>query len=195
MEMLPRGTKTRSAQQISEFFDSIGGELDTKCGNNSWVWTATCLRDDFAKAVEVYADVVNNPSFPDAELAAMKKRVLADDRPAGCRLDAAGDAVLQKAYFGPMSSPYQYLPIGTAENVQGFTAGAGAGLVREKVLGSKKVLAVYGDVDPARRRRSCGKYFGKGIEAHQRDATTAGPRGTRRPAAGRRRRSSWTGSR
>ena len=39
MEMLPRGTKTRNAQQIAEFFDSIGGDLDTACGNNSWAGT------------------------------------------------------------------------------------------------------------------------------------------------------------
>ena len=75
MEMLCPRHQDAHAEQIAEFFDSIGGDLDTKCGNNSWIWNATCLREDFAKAFEVYADVVNNPSFPEPEFAAMKKRV------------------------------------------------------------------------------------------------------------------------
>src|SRR5262249_40042483 len=53
MEMLPRGTKTRSAQQIAEFFDSIGGDLETTCGNNSWGWTVTCMKGDIEKAMGV----------------------------------------------------------------------------------------------------------------------------------------------
>ena len=68
MQLLPRGTKTRNAQQIAEFFDSIGGDLETACGNNSWYWNATCMKEDFEKAMEVYADIVNNPAFADAEL-------------------------------------------------------------------------------------------------------------------------------
>src|SRR4029079_12304202 len=50
MELLPRGTRTRSAEQIAELFDSIGGDLSTSCGNNSWSWNATCLKEDFPKA-------------------------------------------------------------------------------------------------------------------------------------------------
>ena len=96
MEMLPRGTKTRSAQQISEFFDSIGGDLDTKCGNNSWIWNATCLREDFAKAFEVYADVVNNPSLPGRRIRGDEEARRGRDRPAGRRLDPAGGAIFQE---------------------------------------------------------------------------------------------------
>ena len=36
MELLPRGTKTRSAQQIAELLDSIGAEINTGTGNNTW---------------------------------------------------------------------------------------------------------------------------------------------------------------
>jgi zinc protease len=173
MEMLPRGTKTRSAQQISEFFDSIGGDLDTKCGNNSWVWTATCLRDDFAKAFDAYADVVNNPSFPDAELAAMKKRVLAEIAQEDADWTQQALRFFKKAYFGPMNSPYQYLPIGTAENVQGFTADQARDWYTNKVLGSKKVLAVYGDVDPAEAERIVRQHFGKGKKPEAPEAKSA----------------------
>src|SRR5207253_1251294 len=38
MEMLMRGTKTRSAAQIAEFFDATGGSMSSGCGSNSWHW-------------------------------------------------------------------------------------------------------------------------------------------------------------
>ena len=67
MEAVSRGTKTRSAQQIATFFDSIGGQFETTTGNNSWVWQSQCLRDDLPAAIDVFADVVSNASFPDDE--------------------------------------------------------------------------------------------------------------------------------
>ena len=42
-------TKMRNAEQIAEFFDLIGGDLETGCGNNSWYWKITCLKSDFEK--------------------------------------------------------------------------------------------------------------------------------------------------
>src|SRR6185295_15931247 len=60
MLLISRGTKNRSAQEIAQFFDSIGGDLSGTCGNNSWNWSATCLKDDLGKTLEVFADVVRN---------------------------------------------------------------------------------------------------------------------------------------
>ncbi len=157
MEMLSRGTATRSAQQIAEFFDSIGGDLEAACGNNSWSWTASCLKDDFAKAFEVYADVVNNPAFPDDELATMKQRVLAQI--ASQDADWTGQAFrfFKEKYYGPLGSPYQFMAIGQEKNVNAFSAGQLRDWYQQKVLPSRRVLAIYGDVDPARAEEMARK--------------------------------------
>src|SRR6476469_9616294 len=47
MQSLTRGSRTRDARQIAEFFDSIGGDVGAMCGNNSWGWSANCLAHDF----------------------------------------------------------------------------------------------------------------------------------------------------
>ena len=160
MEMLPRGTTTRTAQQIAEFFDSIGGTLQTASGNNSWVWTATTLKEDFDKAFEVYADVVHNPAFPEAEVELMKKRVLAQIASQDADWHTQAMRYFKQQYYGPQNSPYQFMPQGTAENVKSFTPDQLRQWYRQKILPARRVLAVYGDVDPARVELLARKHFG-----------------------------------
>ena len=162
MEMLPRGTKTRSAQQIASFFDSIGGDLETGCGNNSWFWNAQFLKDDFDKAFEVYADVVNNPAFPGDELEPVRKRTLAAIASQDADWFQQAQRFFKRVYFGPSNSPYQFLPIGTAETVQTFTADQMRQWYGDKVTKAPRVLAIFGDVELERARDVAQRYLGGG---------------------------------
>jgi zinc protease len=146
MEMLARGTKTRSAEQIAEFFDSIGGDLDTGSGNNSWYWNMTCLKEDFPKAMQVWGDVVSNPSFPQEEIPAVRQRILGDIESQDADWNQQATRFFRKSYFGPMKSPYQFMPIGQKEIIEK----AGPDQLRDwyqtKVLKGRRVLAIFGDV-------------------------------------------------
>jgi zinc protease len=150
MEMLPRGTKTRSAKQIAEFFDSIGGDLAASCQNNYWSVEANCLKEDFAKTFEVYADVLNNPAFPDAELDGIKQRVLAEIDSQDADWTAQAFRFFKQKFYGPMNSPYQFLPIGQAPVVKELTTQHLRDWYGGKVAPARRVMAIYGDVDPAK---------------------------------------------
>jgi zinc protease len=165
MEMLPRGTKNRTAQQIAEFFDSIGGDLNTGCGNNSWFWSADCLTDDFARTMEAFADVVNNPSFPDDELKPMKERILAEIEGQDADWEQQALRFFKKQYYGPQNSPYQFLVPGTKENVAKFTADDLQNWYTQKILGKRRVIAIYGDVDLTTAQTLASKYLGGGAKA------------------------------
>jgi zinc protease len=162
MKMLPRGTKTRTAQQIAEFFDSIGGDLDTAAGNNSWSWAATCLKGDFDKTMDVFGDVVNNPVFPDAETEQMKQRVTAQIESQDADWHAQAMRFFRSKYFGPRKSPYQFLAIGTKENVAGFTVEQMRKFYADHVLNGRRVIAIYGDIDLAKAKAAATKQLGSG---------------------------------
>lgn len=164
MELLTRGTRTRSAQQIAQFFDSIGGSLNASCGNNTWSWSASCLKEDFEKTMEVYADVVHNPAFPENEIDQMKQRILARIEGQDADWSAQAMRYFKKTYFGPMDSPYQFLPIGTKENVEGFTAEQMRRWYDEEIIPSRRVLAIFGDIDEEQAKKLAMEYFGKGEE-------------------------------
>jgi zinc protease len=147
MQMLPRGTTTRSAEQIAEFFDSIGGSIETACGNNTWYWNSSCLKSDFDKTMDVYGDVVNHPAFSDTELAAMKQRVDAQISSEDADWTAQSTRFFKHEFYGPKNSPYQFMPEGTTENVDKFTADQLRDWYTQKVLAFHRVIAIYGDID------------------------------------------------
>ncbi len=162
MSLLTRGTKTRSAEQISEFFDTIGGTMDAGCGNNSWSWSASCLTADFDKTMDVYADVVKNPAFADAEVAAMKKRVDAEIASEDADWEAQSMRFFKHEFYGPSKNPYQFLPIGSAESVDKLTAEDLKKWYETKVTKGHRVLAIYGDVDPKHAEDVARKLIGEG---------------------------------
>ena len=164
MEMLPRGTTHRNAEQVAEFFDSIGGDLNTGCGNNSWFWQADCLTNDFAKTMEAYADVVNNPSFPEEELKPMQERIQAQIQGEDADWEQQSLRFFKKQYYGPQNSPYQFLVHGSRENVARFSVDDMKKWYTEKVLTSRRVLAIYGDVDLQTAKQLAESYFGSGAK-------------------------------
>src|SRR5947209_3685000 len=147
MEMAPRGTAARSAQQIAEFFDSIGGDLKTDSGNNSWTWQADCLKGDFARTMDVFGDVVANPTFPDSEITPMRQRLLADIESQDADWFAQSNRFFKQKYFGPLNSPYQFAASGSKEIIGAATASQLKDWYKSKILSSRRVIAIFGDVD------------------------------------------------
>ena len=162
MQMVTRGTRTRNAEQIAEFFDSIGGDVEAACGNNSWYWKTTCLKGDFDKAMEVYGDLVNNPAFADTELKPMKDRMAAAIAGQDADWTAQATRYFKKEFYGPLHSPYQFPIAGTNDNIKRFSAEQVSDWYHKKVLGGKKVLAVFGDIDPKQAQSAAQKYLGNG---------------------------------
>jgi zinc protease len=174
-----RGTKTGSAQEVAEFFDSIGGSMNTALGQNSWYWTASIMTQDFDRAMAVYAEVVNNPSFPESELTPMRQRILATIEGQEADWNLASMKFFKEKYYGPRNSPYQFLPIGTKENVSAVTREQVQKWYDEKVRASRRVLAIYGDVDLEKAKSLAAKYLGQGkklaSQARQEPAALAQP--------------------
>jgi zinc protease len=179
MRMLPRGTTTRSVRQIAEFFDSVGGDLSTSAGNNSFSWSASCLTGDVGKVVDVLADVVYNPAFDEKELAAMKTRLSAAIDSQDDDWTSQAFRFFRKAYFGPTGSPYQFTALGTKQNVGKFDAKALRDWYTSRALVGTRVLAIFGDVSTEAANALARKLEGPGDKP--RPAPTSMP--TARPWA------------
>ncbi len=68
-ELMRRGTKKRSPEQVSEELDFIGAHLDFSASPDFVQGSAEFLKKDAAKALELLADVLRNPKFPGKEVA------------------------------------------------------------------------------------------------------------------------------
>jgi len=75
-DMLTKGTKTRTATQIAESMEFLGGSIGTATGWNNSTVTATFTSDKLDKAMAIMADVVLNPSFKQSEIDLVKTQAL-----------------------------------------------------------------------------------------------------------------------
>ncbi|WP_375330882.1 M16 family metallopeptidase [Candidatus Tisiphia endosymbiont of Oplodontha viridula] len=64
-----KGTKTRSAKQIAEEFDSIGGHFNAYTSHEQTVYYSKILNENCYKALEILADIIQNSVFSKEEIA------------------------------------------------------------------------------------------------------------------------------
>lgn len=67
------GTKSRSAEQIAQEAASMGGQVAVGVGEDQTTISADVLADFAPAMVELLADIVRNPAFPESELERLKR--------------------------------------------------------------------------------------------------------------------------
>ncbi len=77
MNMLDEGTTSRSALEISEEMAMLGANMGSFSNLDVSVVTLSALKENLAASLDLYADVILNPSFPQNELDRLKKQQLA----------------------------------------------------------------------------------------------------------------------
>lgn len=154
-----RGTKTRTAEQIAEFFDSRGGAIGGKSGNNTTYFTAETLKDDYPDALKVLADVVMNPTFPRKELDRLRPRVLNAIDQIDDQWRSELTSFFRRRFFE--KSPYRFMTIGRTESVKALMPAAFKEHHAKWFKGGNGVLAVFGDIDVAKAEKLARDAFAK----------------------------------
>ena len=77
-EFLTEGTKTRTAKDIANQAADMGGEIGINTGLDQSFAAGEVLSEFAPKFIELLADVVQNPSFPEKELERIKNNMLRD---------------------------------------------------------------------------------------------------------------------
>jgi predicted Zn-dependent peptidase len=74
--MVFKGTQRRSARQIAEEMEDVGGQLNAWTSRDSTMFHARLLARDLPLGVDLVADLVSNPRFDEGDLAREKEVVL-----------------------------------------------------------------------------------------------------------------------
>jgi zinc protease len=77
LDMLDEGTTTRTSEQISERLAALGASINMFCDLDACHVTLNALRDKLDPSLEIYTDVLLNPSFPQKDLDRIKQNTLA----------------------------------------------------------------------------------------------------------------------
>jgi zinc protease len=155
--MLLKGTKTRTAEQIADSIESVGGEISTIAGNNSFGVGARVMREDFDLGLDVVADVLQNPVFPDDKLTRERETQLAELKAEQDQVLRAGQQVLREALY--TRHPYRLNPLGKADTVAKLTRANLADFHRRFVVPNNMVICAFGDVNAAEVRKKIEAKF------------------------------------
>jgi zinc protease len=157
--MLDKGTAEHSAQQIAEYFDSIGGRLSMSAGRSTIYGSATVLKDDFPQAAALFAECFVRPTFPEDEFAKVKTLALGA---IARRADDPRAEVFELFYDNlPKTSPYHLVQGGKVETIEPLAAGDLRAYHARYFVPDNMVVAVFGDVDPEEAIERVEQHFGR----------------------------------
>lgn len=74
LEMLVEGTKTKSSEEIADFFDTYAAEVDTSIGFEFLQINLTSTKKHFLKVLPVFRELLTEAVFPGQELAKKKRQ-------------------------------------------------------------------------------------------------------------------------
>lgn len=156
--MLDKGTQSHSAEEIAEYFDSVGGRLAMSSGRNTIYGSATVLKDDFPQALGIFAECVTKPTFPEDEFEKMKTLALG----AIARRAANPQSEIFEVFYDnlPKSTPYHIVQGGKADTVEKLTPMSCAAYHKKYFVPQNMVVAVFGDIDTKSALKMVKQHFG-----------------------------------
>ncbi len=99
------GTKTRSGDQINEELEFIAATVEARGGDEFLTVTGSSLKKDFGKLMEIYADLVMNPAFPQDKLDLARNQSLENLRRQWDRPILVSNIIFEEKLYGA-DSPY-----------------------------------------------------------------------------------------
>ena len=153
-----KGTARRSARQIAEDIENVGGDINAATSVEYTSYTARVLGENVDVALDVLGDIVINSVFDEAELAREKGVILqeyaaVEDTPD----DLIYDAFMETAFAGqPVGRPI----LGTPDTIRSFDADTIRAFLAREYIPAKMVLAAAGNVDHAQIVDATERLFG-----------------------------------
>ena len=157
-KMLMQGTQSRSAEQIALEIESIGGSIDTFGGNNSFGVNTEVLSSDFTTALEVMADVMLKPSFPEDAFERECRIQLETIRAHRDHLLQSCSRIMRRALFG--ATGYGLDSVGSEESVAAVKVPDLTLFHKQLAVPNNCVLAIFGDIKTADVKEAIEKTFG-----------------------------------
>ncbi len=155
---LLKGTKNRTAAEIAEQVESAGGQIGADNGNNSFSVSVEVMKPDLALGLDVLADVLQNPVFPEKEVELERAAQMAAVKAENEQITAVARNLLREKLFE--NHPYALRTSGRLESVEKLSPADLRAFKDEYLVASNGVLAVFGDVKAEEVLKLVEKEFG-----------------------------------
>jgi zinc protease len=145
VNLLEEGTKSRGALELEADLNEIGAALSTEGLMESSAVSLTTATLHLERALDLFADVVLNPSFPDGEYLRLKLRRLAELKDRADNAEQIAEDVLPRLLYHP-DHPYARARLGTIESIKSITREDSVDFYTSHYVPGNASLIVVGDV-------------------------------------------------
>ncbi|HKY22718.1 MAG TPA: pitrilysin family protein [Vicinamibacterales bacterium] len=177
--LLNQGTHTRTAQEIADAIDSIGGALDTTAGGDHTSASVLVMKDSFEIGMDMLADVVRRPAFAPEEIERQRRQAI---QSLGVSLEDPGfiaSAVMNRLIYG--FHPYGFPDSGMPDTMAKITREDLREFHRRYFAPNNSILAIVGDITADEAMAAATRVFGDWPrQAVQPPTLPDPPRATRR---------------
>lgn len=155
--MLFKGTDKRSAAEIAESIDNIGGQLNAFTGKECTCYYAKTLDEHLDIAMDVLSDMLNNSTFTKKDIALEKKVILEEigmyeDSPEELVHDILSETVWDGSAIG-------YPILGTGKSLRGINQETIKEYMKDRYTPGNMVISVAGNFDENKLEEMLETYF------------------------------------
>jgi len=140
-----KGTRRRTARQIAEEIEAVGGDLNAATGAETTAYYARVLKADVPLALDVLADILSEPAFDREELTREQNVIVQE---IGAVADTPDDLIFERLQV--VAFPDQPLGrsiLGTAKTVRSFDGARLRDYLARNYRAPGMVVAAAGAVD------------------------------------------------
>jgi zinc protease len=156
--LLTQGTAKRSAKDIAEAIDFIGGSLEASASKDSTDVSLDVVKKDLATGLDLMSDVVLHPAFRSEELDRQRQQLLSGLTVQYSDPDFLASAAFSRVVYG--SSPYGWPEQGTPETLTKLDPAVLSKFHDANYAPNQSLLAFAGDITPEEAFAAAEKYFG-----------------------------------
>jgi len=146
-DLLNQGTAKRTANQISDAIDFIGGALESGADTDFATVALSVLAKDLDTGFDLLGDILMHPAFREEEVARRREAALGSIRAAEDQPGTVAAKAFQKTLFG--GEPYGHPTEGTRESVTKLTRADVVDFYHRYYRPGRTIVTVVGDVSSA----------------------------------------------
>lgn len=155
--LLMQGTKTRSATQMAREIEDIGGNISSDMEHDYGYFGISLMDNHAEKAFELLADILLNPTFPEAEIEKERPNILAGIHSRSDQIFNVANDLFNQKFYG--DHPYSWPDIGTEKTIAAITRDDIIAWHKKEYVAENLLLVVAGNITGDKVKALAEKYF------------------------------------
>jgi len=156
--LLDQGTKTKSAEQMNDAVDYIGGAMGAGAGTDLTFVNMVVMKDSFDAGMRMLSEMTRQPGFAPAEIERQRQQMLSGQQVSREDPEYIANSVFDRLVYG--FHPYGMPANGTPETIASLTREDLVAFHSRYFVPNNTILAIVGDLTAEEAFTAAKKTFG-----------------------------------